>query len=457
MIDTKAIRAKVLDLAIRGKLTEQLESDGTAEELLGELHIFKNEYSTTMESKPFTVPETWKWICLGNICTTVTGRLDANQQDENGEYPFFTCGTEVYKTLNYAFDCDAILLGGNNASGDYKMHRYCGKFNAYQRVYVISGPSKDVLDYVYLVIRYWLPYLRLDSKGVTTRFIRIGQVNGMPVPLPPKRELIRIITKVNEANRILDTIDYLQTEYSADTETLKAKLIDAGIRGQLTEQLPEDGTAEELYQQIREEKARLVKDGKIKKSKELPPISENEIPFEIPENWKWVRLDDIVGKTIKRGKSPKYAENGSVLVFAQKCNTKSGIINLKLALRLEDEALSRYSNEEFLKSGDIVINSTGTGTLGRIGRIDETTIGSLKAVPDSHVTTIRCTSFVDSGFAYWFLKSRQTEIEGMGQGSTNQKELYVDAIRSLIFSLPPLAEQKRIAERIDSLMELIGA
>lgn len=98
---------------------------------------------------PFEVSEGWAWCRLGTITNIVTGRLDANAQTVEGKYPFFTCGEEVFKTDSYAFDCNAILLGGNNAIGDFKMHKYSGKFNAYQRVYVISVCFEIDMDYLY--------------------------------------------------------------------------------------------------------------------------------------------------------------------------------------------------------------------------------------------------------------------------------------------------------------------
>ena len=144
------------------------------------------------EELPFDLPDTWSWARLGELCSVVTGRLDANAQTHDGKYAFFTCGREVFKTDTYAFDCDAILLGGNNASGDYKMHRYSGKFNAYQRVYVISGREPDFLNYLYYVITFWLGHLKKNSQGTTTRFIKLGQVTGMLVPVPPCAEQKRI-------------------------------------------------------------------------------------------------------------------------------------------------------------------------------------------------------------------------------------------------------------------------
>ena len=100
--------------------------------------------------------------------------------------------------------------------------------------------------------------------------------------------------------------------------------------------------------------------------KEIRDISD-EIPFEIPDSWEWCRLSDITIKEIKRGKSPVDADSGSVLVFAQKCNVKTGGINISLAKYLADSAISKYPQEEYMQDGDIIVNSTGTGTLGRIG------------------------------------------------------------------------------------------
>lgn len=210
-LDNEILKSKLIDAGIQGKLTEQLPEDGTAEELYADIQ--KEKVSLVKEGKikkekvllnitdeeiPFQIPENWKWVRLGDLCTAVTGSLDANQKTEDGKYPFFTCGQEVYRTTDFAFDCDAVLLGGNNASGDYKMHRYCGKFNAYQRVYVISGQPKETLDYIYWVIKYWLPHLKYNSQGANTRFIKIGQVLGMLIPLPPYAEQVRIVKKLNE-------------------------------------------------------------------------------------------------------------------------------------------------------------------------------------------------------------------------------------------------------------------
>ena len=239
-------------------------------------------------------------------------------------------------------------------------------------------------------------------------------------------------------------------------QELKNSILQLAIQGKLVEQRPEEGTAEELYQLIQAEKQELIKEGKIKKEKPLPEITEEEKPFDIPESWKWVRLDDVVSKNIKRGKSPTYCSRSEVLVFAQKCNTKAGKIDLSLCLYLDENKYKNYPLEEKMIDGDIVINSTGNGTLGRVGFYhDSDNPLMLPLVPDSHVTIIRSSDHLSKEFIYHYLKALQPSMEKLGSGSTNQTELSAAIVRSTLFPLPPLAEQKRIVAKIEELLPLI--
>ena len=172
---------------------------------------------------------------------------------------------------------------------------------------------------------------------------------------------------------------------------------------------------------------------------------DDELPFEVPENWSWCRLENCCSKEIKRGKSPKYSDAGNTLVFAQKCNTKYDGINIDLALCLDESILNKYSDDEYMQDGDTVINSTGTGTLGRVGiykQSDNTKNSPI--VPDSHVTVIRAYKCINSDYIYIFLKALQSELEKMGEGSTNQKELKPLTLKQLFIPLPSIQEQERI-------------
>jgi type I restriction enzyme S subunit len=239
-------------------------------------------------------------------------------------------------------------------------------------------------------------------------------------------------------------------------QELKNSILQLAIQGKLLEQRPEEGTAEELYRQIQAEKQTLIQTGKIKKEKPLPEITDDEKPFDIPESWMWVRLDNLVAKEIKRGKSPVYTSKSGTLVFAQKCNTKAGYIDMSLALFLDEKIISKYPETEFMRDFDIIINSTGNGTLGRVGIYrDADNPQRLPVVPDSHVTVIRPCKSVYTDFIFWALKYYQPYMEKLGSGSTNQTELSANTVKALLFPLPPLAEQKRIVAKLEELVPLI--
>ncbi len=189
--------------------------------------------------------------------------------------------------------------------------------------------------------------------------------------------------------------------------------------------------------------------------KELPPVTAEEIPFDIPESWCWCRLGEICNE-IKRGKSPKYAAKSDYLAFAQKCNVKTGGIDLGLALYLDEKSIDRYSEEDNLIQGDVVINSTGGGTMGRVGYYETKLPDGIKGVyPDSHVTVIRSIGNINQSYLYYVLKYNQPILEKCGTGSTNQTELKPAVLSNLLIPLPPLAEQKRIVAALEKFMPLI--
>ena len=185
---------------------------------------------------------------------------------------------------------------------------------------------------------------------------------------------------------------------------------------------------------------------------------DEEIPFEIPDSWEWVRLENCCSKEIRRGKSPKYADESGTLVFAQKCNTKYHGIDVGLALYLDEATLSRYPTDEYMQDGDVVVNSTGTGTLGRVGfylRADNHL--GLPIVPDSHVAVVRGFGNIQAFYLYAFMKANQSKLEKKGEGSTNQKELKPATLKEMLVPMPPIEEQKRIKNAIITALALVSA
>ena len=187
------------------------------------------------------------------------------------------------------------------------------------------------------------------------------------------------------------------------------------------------------------------------------PHYEN-VPFEVPESWVWTTLEEIC-LFLSRGKSPKYSDTDKTYpVFAQKCNLKEGGISLEQARFLDPSTICKWSEEYKLKTGDVLLNSTGTGTVGRTRLFHESYLKNyLFVVPDSHVSVIRTTSEVKSEFVFAYISSQliQQYLEDNLAGSTNQKELYIGVLSDLSFPLPPLTEQQRIVVEIKKWFELI--
>ena len=189
-------------------------------------------------------------------------------------------------------------------------------------------------------------------------------------------------------------------------------------------------------------------DGSVKDIKD-------EIPFDVPDGWSWCRLGEICFN-IKRGKSPKYTDKSTIMAFAQKCNQKEGPTSLDKALYIDESTLKKYPDTEKLQFNDTVINSTGTGTLGRVGLFNCTIPQNVNAVyPDSHVTTVRTLQNINKIYTFYFIKNSQPYLESMGEGSTNQKELKPDTINNMFFPLPPLSEQQLIVAEIEKIFAQI--
>lgn len=180
-------------------------------------------------------------------------------------------------------------------------------------------------------------------------------------------------------------------------------------------------------------------------------VVEEEQPYQVPENWIWTRLENI-SEYIQRGKSPKYVEESSVKVISQKCVQWSGF-DLSKARFINEETLFSYKEERLLRKHDLLWNSTGTGTIGRVGKINQELQETV--VADSHVTVIRANDRLkESTFLYRWLSSPfvQNRINDNSSGSTNQIELSLSAVKKQLVPLPPLNEQKRIAEKVERLL-----
>lgn len=300
------------------------------------------------------------------------------------------------------------------------------------------------------------------------------------IPIPPRAEQVRIVSLVDELFSLVNTYDMMKNKLdflnSSLHENIKKSILQEAIQGKLVPQIAEEGTAQELLEQVKTEKQKLVKEGKLKKSalndsvifkgddnkyweksEDGAVCIDEEIPFEIPSNWAWVRLDDICS-FIHRGKSPKYSPIKKYPVVAQKCNQWVGF-SIEKAKFIEPQSITSYNSEYFLQDRDLMWNSTGLGTLGRMA-IYYTLLNPYElAVADSHVTVIRpYKTHIVSEYLYYYFASNtvQSVIEDKSDGSTKQKELATKTVKSYLVPLPPFAEQQRIVQKIKSVTSIMS-
>jgi len=238
---------------------------------------------------------------------------------------------------------------------------------------------------------------------------------------------------------------------------LRETVLQLAVQGKLTADWrannPETEDASILLKRIQKEKVQLIKEKKIKKEKALPKITREEIPYELPEGWVWCRLNDVC-EYIQRGKSPKYTEDPKNPVISQKCVQWTGF-DISRARFITEESLEKYGSERFLQKGDLLWNSTGNGTIGRV--ISYPGSDFKKVVADSHVTVVRAfKEFVSTDYLWIFTASPliQELVAGRVSGSTNQTELGTGTVKLMEFSFPPLEEQKAIVQKVNALMGL---
>lgn len=247
-------------------------------------------------------------------------------------------------------------------------------------------------------------------------------------------------------------ISKLNSEQKKLFSQLKQAILQEAIQGKLTsewrKQNPDVEPASELLKRIKTEKAQLIKKKKIKKEKPLPPITEEDIPFELPEGWAWCRLGEV-SKYIQRGKSPKYVEHSGVPVVSQKC-IQWGRFDFHKARFINESTLEKYTDDRFLKKGDLLWNSTGDGTVGRLLEF-ENFPNYEKVVVDSHVAIVRLL-YVIPGYILSYLSTNYVQNNLVVSGSTKQTELSKTTIVNHLIPLAPLEEQKAIVEKVETLM-----
>ena len=338
------LKSKILDLAVRGKLTEQRPEDGSAAELLGRVREEKQRLiaegkikkekklpEITEDEKPFNIPASWEWCRLGEICD-INPRNNIEKNIDISFVPMACISPGFSRNFTYEIrQWDSVKSGftvfADNDVGIAKItpcfenrksvlfKNLVNGFGAGTTELHILRPIHDILSDTFL---FW--FVKTESfikNGIACFSGAVGQqrisrdyVANTLFPLPPLAEQKRIVEKIEQLFRQADIIEQNRLALKTRIRQTRSRVLDLAVRGKLTEQRPEEGSAEELLERIREEKQRLIAEGKLKKEKPLPEITEEEIPFDIPAGWKWCRYIDLF--THSSGKALKQSDTDGI-------------------------------------------------------------------------------------------------------------------------------------------------
>ena len=449
------LKKSILQAAIQGKLTQQLPEDGDARDLLKEIQKEKARLikegkikkekplpEITEDEIPFEIPENWCWVRLGEVFSVSSGKnLKQTDMDKEGIYPVYGGNGINGKYHEYFVPKDTLVIG--------RVGFYCGCVHkTINKCWVTDNALiVEIKSNIYTLefIRFILSFSDLKRTSVATAQPVISGMRIYPilVPLPPINEQKRIIERIEE---LLPEIESLKNDEARLEELQKSfpkKMKDAilqyAIQGKLTQQLPEDGDARDLLKEIQKEKARLIKEEKIKKEKPLPEITEDEIPFEIPENWCWVRLGEIV--RLKSGQDMTPNNYNSI---------NKGIPYITGASNFSDGTIiiDRWTEvpRSIAEKGDLLI--TCKGTVGEMAFLEET-----KAHIARQVMAIKGINSIKIEYIHLFLRWYVSELKSMAKSMIPgiSREMIINAL----IPIPPIKEQQRIVEKLEEFLSEI--
>jgi len=482
------LKNSILQFAIQGKLVEQRPEEGTGAELYKEIQAEKKRLvkagklekekplpEISEDEIPFDIPESWVWVTLSDLGSFSSGKtpnMATPEYWQNGNVQWFTSKDMKSKYLSES-ELKITELAAKDMThypaGTLLLVVRSGILKRMLPICILTCEStinQDIKayrlydlrmsDYVYYVLK-GLEYIVLNqyTKRVTTvdslKFDEFSK--QMPIPLPPLAEQRRIVEKIESLLPFIDRyaeawkrLEAFNTRFPLD---MRKSLLQLAIQGKLVEQRAEEGTGEELYREIQKEKKKLITEGKLKKDKPLPEITEDEIPFDIPESWKWVRFGSILNNLVDgTHRTPKYTPSG--IPFVSVKNMSSGILSLadtKYITVEEHQELSKRCNPQ---KGDILLSKVGTtGIPAKVNTDKEFSLFVSVALLKFDHTLIDIDFLIDAILTPDFQKQCREHTRGVGN-----KNWVIQDIANTIVPLPPLAEQKRIVAKLNEMLPL---
>jgi len=481
------LKKAVLQAATQGKLTEQLPEDGDARDLLKEIQAEKARLVKTGKNKkekplpkitedeiPFEIPDNWPWVRLGEVVDVKGGKripVGKTLTKNNTGHKYIRVadmhdGTVQNNDLHYVPpDVFPLIRNYTISSADVyitvagSIGRVGSVPEEFDNANLTENADKlifNVLDKNWLVKTLQSPFVQTQITEITTKVgqpkLAIMRIEKLVVPLATISEQLRIDDTVNsvllEIQKLAEDENKLDELENAFPKKMKDAILQYAIQGKLTEQLPDDGNARELLTDIQSEKARLVKAGEIKKEKALTEITEDENPFEIPENWVWARLGNVILAGRSGGtpdtKTTRYYGGGIPFVTI-KDMTMAGMYLENTITNITDLGLQN-SSAWIINPNHILYSMYAS-----IGKV------SINKVPLATSQAIIALRLIDNLtfrlYVYTFLRSMESKVYEHAAGTT-QLNINAKIVKELLIPIPPLAEQKRIVDRLEVLMPL---
>ena len=477
------LKNSVLQLAVQGKLVEQRPEEGTAGNLYKQIQSEKQALikagkikkekplpEITEDEIPFEIPENWKWVRWGDLSESIQYGYNAPAQ-ESGRIKMVRISDiqdsrVLWESVPYCEiaekDIPTYLLSAN----DILFARTGGTVG---KSYLVKNVPEDAIYAGYLIRTRYSAHLcpeymkcfmesQLYWDQLHNGTIATAQPNcngktlsKMILPLPPFAEQKRIVAKIEE---LLPLIERYEKAWSRLEDfnkrfpgDMQKSILQMAIQGKLVEQRQEEGTGEELYRRIQAEKQALIKAGKIKKEKPLPEIAEDEIPFDIPESWKWASVGSVC-VNIQYGSSQKSALSGKVPVLRMGNIQGGKIVYDKLVYTSDDSEIKKYT----LAVNDLLFNRTNSKEL-----VGKTAIykGEMPAIYAGYLVRISPV-LLDSDYLNYVMQSQYywTYCQTVRSDAIGQSKINAEKLKRFVFPLPPLVEQKRIVARLEELLPL---
>lgn len=370
-----------------------------------------------------------------------------------GEYDFITASSD-WKTHNeYTHDCEALIFAAAASGSLGRTHYVNGKFISSDLCFIITPKDQgnlpvDLKFYHILFNELKDEIVRNTKAGTSKEAIGLGSFGKYQLPY------FDIDTQIEIKNRFVKS-EELKSDLSNElnhqvdlVKKLRQQLLQDAVQGKLVERNPKDEPASELLKKIKAEKDKLIAEKKLKKEKELPPIKPEEIPFEIPKNWVWCRLGEICEESFYGPRFGKgdYVTNGIPTIRTTDM-TDDGEIVLKdtPCIKItDDKKIDLYK----VRNGDLLLTRSGSIGIMAIFR------GDYLAIPSAYLIRFRFLSDILPEYVFSLLKSPEWQkLLGLNSRATAQVNINATNILKLPFPLPPFAEQNRIVQKLDELMQ----